>query len=274
MLQKSISDAAFQHLVGIQHLEMDCCHQNTITDAAFAHLTGIRHLRMVLCNQSTISDAAFVHLNSLHTLNMNNCNQPTITDAAFAHLVGIHTLYCMNCNQTTLTTKALYACAYHFCSFIVISNFDHGLRPTCSSVISSETPKSCTRLERTLRRWTTLRFRKLLVLVCTAAREPTLGSAVALKLESPVPTRRRRSTDWVARYSCANNANKNIIREKKTLLVFLCIQQIEVKRHIQSARPGVNVQRKMERLTGDHAQNERKDKNKKQKKLQGAEFTI
>ena len=103
---RSVTDVDFEHLAGIQTLNMSYCHQATITDAAFSHLDGIKTLNMSHCDQTTITDAAFSHLVGIQTLDMSGCSQDTITDGAFSHLAGIQTLVMSHCVQTTITDAA------------------------------------------------------------------------------------------------------------------------------------------------------------------------
>ena len=52
---------------------MRFCRQDTITDAAFEHLKGIEKLNMRFCRQDTITDAAFQHLKGIKGLFMYGC---------------------------------------------------------------------------------------------------------------------------------------------------------------------------------------------------------
>ena len=52
---------------------MSYCNQATITDAAFEHLKGIEKLNMCLCDQDTITGAAFQHLKGIKLLYMHGC---------------------------------------------------------------------------------------------------------------------------------------------------------------------------------------------------------
>ncbi len=95
----TVSDADFQHLRGVQYL--DISGFTTIGDDAFACLTGVRVLKMMCCKQDMITDRAFSHLVGIHELNMAGCDQFTITDDAFQHLIGIKWLCIHDCTQFT-----------------------------------------------------------------------------------------------------------------------------------------------------------------------------
>jgi hypothetical protein len=120
-----LTDAAFVHLKGIHTLKMSNCHQGTITDAAFAHLPGIHTLDMGNCGQ--ITDTAFTHLTGIHTLNIDWCiRQDGITNAAFIHLKGIHTLNMSNCNQITdaafVHLKGIHTLNMSYCDHSTITD--------------------------------------------------------------------------------------------------------------------------------------------------------
>jgi hypothetical protein len=50
---------------------MEKCDQDTITDSAFQHLKGIQMLEMSGCNQDGISDSAFLHLEGIRGISMD-----------------------------------------------------------------------------------------------------------------------------------------------------------------------------------------------------------
>jgi len=104
--QPTLTVAIFQHLSGIQTLNMEHCWQtfNPI-DAGFVYLRGIQNLNIKWC--VGVTDAAFVHLRGIQTLNISDCQQAGITDAIFPNLAGIHSLDMSNCFQQTLTGENL-----------------------------------------------------------------------------------------------------------------------------------------------------------------------
>ncbi|RYY32588.1 hypothetical protein EON62_05175, partial [archaeon] len=99
-----LKDADFEHLKGVQMLDMSFCEQSTITDAAFVHLGGLTLLKMSGCKQASITNNAFAHLKSVRFLNISNCTQ--LGDAAFRHFKDLEVLDFSGCNQDRITNAA------------------------------------------------------------------------------------------------------------------------------------------------------------------------
>jgi len=98
---RTITNAAFPHLRGIQQLIMNGC--SGFTDAAFPYLQGIEYLDISGCND--VTDAAFPYLRGIKYLDISFCTG--ITDAAFGHLQGIQSLVMRHYGSTRLTNAAL-----------------------------------------------------------------------------------------------------------------------------------------------------------------------
>lgn len=97
----TVTDEAFENLVGIQHL--DISNFENITDLAFRHLKRIKTLsiRFLGGGLPRITNEAFNYIQKIKELNITDCSNININDGIFKYLQDINSLNISYCRQFT-----------------------------------------------------------------------------------------------------------------------------------------------------------------------------